>query len=468
MKNLTRFWNGKRRQAGVAALFGSVTLVLLASLATIYGSRSVQFEQMDSNNQYWATQAHEVAQSGVEHAIAWFKSKTVTTLHADWVTVPATNPTSTITAHCPGAASGFSTTRDSTHLPQCFNMSSQTGVAVTGYTVDVRLGRDMIASPNFAIIQSTSTNTDNNARATVVQKIYLPVSGVTPDDTKTGAHAPLVTNGCVDNNGGSNDIYPSDTCVCSIGTCTGSCTCSGSCLAGTCSGSGSCSSTGSCGACQCDKAIDILRLQDLVSPTGVDAADKAHCEDFSNNKPNIHNGNVDTPSLAASTTCSGDMVWKEIFGTTSKQQMEALSDAQEAAGLDNTTNPKRKVYWVDSSSTINWNGNQTFGSSAESVIIIFSADACNNGPGGGCPKINGNITIYGTVYMDTQCDDEKSEGWGSATIHGTVAFESGINKFVGNGAIRYNGNTGNAFPPSPPPVYDANAVQRISGSWKDF
>ena len=462
MKNLTRFWSGKRRQTGVAALFGSVTLVLLASLATIYGSRSVQFEQMDSNNQYWATQAHEVAQSGVEHAIAWFKSKTsATDLNNFWVASSTANA-------CPNGISGVQW--------QCFNMSSQTGVAVTDYTVDVRLGRDVVDAPNVATIQSTATNTSNNARATVVQKVYLPVVGNTPGSTQAGTNAPLVTNGCTSGITGNPDICPRSatgspcpttaSCLCNRGTCSGNCSCSGSCSAGTCSGNGTCSTgIGTCGVCNCTvgTAIHSLYVPDYNSDGIIAQTEINQCLDLGH--LDIHSGSrtsvsaTATPSPTASGSCN-NAAWNEIFGTTTKAQMQALSAAQAAAGLTDSTTPRRTVYWIDSTS--NWH--DSLGSATEPVILIFSSTACASD----CPKINGSPTIYGTVFLDTQCDGTRANGWGGAEIYGTVAIESDMSDLNANTEIYFNGNTGSAFPPSLPPAYDSNQVQRVSGSWKDF
>ena len=59
------------RQKGSATLFVSVMLVVLVTLSSVYALRSVLFEQKDGSNHYWSTQTHEVAQSGIEHAIAW-------------------------------------------------------------------------------------------------------------------------------------------------------------------------------------------------------------------------------------------------------------------------------------------------------------------------------------------------------------------------------------------------------------
>jgi hypothetical protein len=93
-----------------------------------------------------------------------------------------------------------------------------------------------------------------------------------------------------------------------------------------------------------------------------------------------------------------------------------------------------------------------YGSAAHPVVIIITA--------GNCPKINGGPTIYGMVYFADSCDDN---GWGGATIHGSVIAEASITKLTANGTIIANGvggvNISNGF---------VSDTARIPGTWKDF
>lgn len=61
---------GARHQRGAAALLVVMALFFLVSMVAAYSSRNLVFEQRTSANQYRATQALEVAEGGVEWALA--------------------------------------------------------------------------------------------------------------------------------------------------------------------------------------------------------------------------------------------------------------------------------------------------------------------------------------------------------------------------------------------------------------
>ena len=63
-----------RRQSGVATLLVVMALFFLVSMVAAYASRNLVFEQRTSANQYRATQAFEVAEGGVEWALALLNS----------------------------------------------------------------------------------------------------------------------------------------------------------------------------------------------------------------------------------------------------------------------------------------------------------------------------------------------------------------------------------------------------------
>jgi hypothetical protein len=170
-------------------------------------------------------------------------------------------------------------------------------------------------------------------------------------------------------------------------------------------------------------------------------------------------GKTGTP-VPSGSGCSPNAAWDAVFGSITKDQMRALSDAQAAIPLDQSTSPKRSVYWVDSGS--NWH--DSLGTPTEPVILIFSDSACS----GDCPKVNGSPTIYGTVYLDSQCDKSKVNGWGGATIHGSVIIESDMEKLNSNTEIHHNPKSSAAFPKPMPDTVSGNDTQRVSGSWKDF
>ncbi|KGE03655.1 hypothetical protein HRUBRA_01746 [Pseudohaliea rubra DSM 19751] len=116
---------------------------------------------------------------------------------------------------------------------------------------------------------------------------------------------------------------------------------------------------------------------------------------------------------------------------------------------------------VDSSA--NWH--QSLGSADEPVIVFFTEEA-------GCPKINGNTTIHGLVYFETR--DCQANGWGKATIYGSVAFAGAPTKLSANTEFHARQldfsylaeaeGGGNRFALG---LAKAELV-RIPGSWRDF
>lgn len=116
---------------------------------------------------------------------------------------------------------------------------------------------------------------------------------------------------------------------------------------------------------------------------------------------------------------------------------------------------------VDSSA--NWH--QSLGDEDSPVILFFSEAA-------GCPKINGNTTIYGLVYYETR--DCGLNGWGAGAIYGTVAFAGTPTRLNANTefharnldfsflAERDSGGNRIALGLARP------LLVRIPGSWRDF
>lgn len=425
----------RRRQAGAITLLVGVILVLVASMLGAYSARAVNFGQKESNNRYWGTQAHEVAQGNIEQAIAWIQQRYSSGGNPNyWVS------SSTANACPPMKYRKNGVLMDIANQPewQCANLSAEAGFSQTGYTVNVRIARNLTDSSNVAWIYSAATNAGNKSEAVLEQKLWIPTFGSTPPGTAAGTNAPLIVNGCTDDITGGPDIY---TCVDDPKTAENECT-----------------ST---------IAIRTLNLQGKT---------KANCLKLGHLKIRDDKGNVvdDTKvqdyldvSPKNTNTCKKNAAWEELFGDPdnggiTKEQMKALSDAQAAAGLTNSTNPKRNVYWVDSSS--NWH--DSLGSESEPVVLVFSKTACASG----CPKINGGPTIYGIVYLETECDKARSNGWGGATIYGTVAVESDMEKLNSNTTIRHFGKAGNGLPPAPPAELGvtSNNVGRVPGSWKDW
>lgn len=409
-----------RRQKGSATLFVAAMLVILVTLSGLYALRSVLFEQKDSGNHYWATQAQEAAQSGVEHALAWLDQA-----YAGGVPTTFNGPVwgAATAAQCPVGYTGAQW--------QCLKLLDTTGTStassvIAQHSLDVRLLRD-ITRPNIALILANARHASNQSVGVAQQLAYIPFGqgGGTP--------APLLVNGCIAGTTGTPDICPDQ-------------------------GSGSPCPTGAApgGA---GTAILNLLLRDMNGDNQINDADRALC--LATGHLDLHGGGIVSPeSQPVTATCNANAAWTTLFGDISKTMVQEWSNAQAAAGLSQTTTPKRTVYWIDNPAPFH----ESLGSADEPVIVVFSSVACS----ANCPAINGNPSVYGIVYMDTGCVSSRANGWGGGKVYGTMAFESGMSNLNANTLIAYNPRAIGAQPPPLPPGADATRVQRLPGSWKDW
>jgi Tfp pilus assembly protein PilX len=150
-------------------------------------------------------------------------------------------------------------------------------------------------------------------------------------------------------------------------------------------------------------------------------------------------GNLFTPGKA----------WEYIFGTVTRAQIKAKADAEAAAGIAAIN---RNYVWVTDSG----NYHTSWGSATHPIILVFAASA-------NCPKINGNPTIYGVVFIDAPCT---ANGWGGTDVYGTVIINGNTSNLNANTTIRdwsaASGTTtglGNSF---------IDGIYKIPGTWKDF
>ncbi len=169
-----------------------------------------------------------------------------------------------------------------------------------------------------------------------------------------------------------------------------------------------------------------------------------------------HLGGNPTLGAVVSTTlpATATPAWDYLFGTSlASATATAIANGYVESSGSLPTTPaadKAPFYVWDSGSHISSN----YGSATSPVVIIVAA--------GNCPKMNGGPTIYGIVYFPASCSDQ---GWGNATIYGSIVAEGAITKLNANVTIHSNGQgTGgsqlfNNF------VYSA---ARIPGTWKDF
>lgn len=147
--------------------------------------------------------------------------------------------------------------------------------------------------------------------------------------------------------------------------------------------------------------------------------------------------------------------WNAVFPNTTQAQMQAASDAQVAA---NTT--PRTIYYYNAANLPPSPWHTNIGTSSTPGILVFDT-------GAGCPKMNGSVIIYGIVYYADSC---ASNGWGGATIYGSMVAEQSITNlnanatFDGWGAI----TGGSGIINLPPITTTVNTFAKRIGSWRDF
>lgn len=151
-----------------------------------------------------------------------------------------------------------------------------------------------------------------------------------------------------------------------------------------------------------------------------------------------------------------DSAWSQTFGTTTKQDMLAMAQKQGSGPSAPISGPIYYYDYVVNSVGTTWNPPAgSTGTLAAPVIVIF-----DNPPGTDCPKLNGNMTLYGIVYCNSGLD---MQGWGNTDIYGSLVSDSAITKFTANGTFNLNPAADDVHHYSVPPI-----ISRVSGSWRDF
>lgn len=169
---------------------------------------------------------------------------------------------------------------------------------------------------------------------------------------------------------------------------------------------------------------------------------------------NLHGGTISYGAFTGS-------AWDFIFPNTTKAQMKEESEKQKLLSA-----PRTIFYYPGSYTEMPWeispwSSNKIVGSSSNAVVIIFDENA-------GCPKINGNVTIYGVVYYYDDCDQN---GWGGATIYGSMIADRPITKLTANTDFvgwSVNSGTGTITLPPITTTTTAQTFAKLAASWRDF
>lgn len=160
------------------------------------------------------------------------------------------------------------------------------------------------------------------------------------------------------------------------------------------------------------------------------------------------------PVLGGINQASFTNAWNYVFKDSLSSAIQTAKNNNYRKSTNSTlptipADGKKPYYYWDSDSHIQDN----FGSSDKSVVIIVG--------NGYCPKINGGPTIHGIVYFPSTCSDQ---GWGNATIYGSIISEGSITKVTANANHVGMGNSGGGGGTNVLLDY----ATTIPGTWKDF
>lgn len=161
--------------------------------------------------------------------------------------------------------------------------------------------------------------------------------------------------------------------------------------------------------------------------------------------PCLDTGHLNVNGGATSTSAFSGDVWNYVFGIT-REEFQALADAEASLPAN-----QRTYWWITSTS----NFHDSLGSATHPVYVVFAASA-------NCPTINGGVTIYGIVYVDSTCTG--ANGWGNTDIYGSLIVNGGVSQLNANTRLHHFSESGTPGGPGNPVV----SAPKVIGTWKDF
>jgi hypothetical protein len=392
------------RQDGAVTLMVAITLVILASLTSLYSARTVLFEQLASQNNGQANQMRWAAAAVLARAQGLVATTPLVDLFA-------------LQASCPSGASGLNW--------QCADLSAGQHPDMPPLQWQVTAVRDLLMSPHVITLHASAHHAGQGSQAQIRESLFVPALAPAPG---LAAPAAVVTHGCI-----SAAMGP-QLRVCPL-----------------VSQGQSCSGTAIAPAVQTHFVVD-TDLNGLIS-----TAEKNACLALlPAHLPGA--GNLTGPSTAQTRAPCQRKAWNSVLGSIQDAQLQAWSTAQERNGLTAQTTPPRSIYWVDSPE--DWH--TSVGTHDIPALLVFSALACAKR----CPRIRAGVRIVGSVLLDSGCDDEKMRGWEGGRIEGQLVVESGLPEWR-SGTVIAIPQGRDAYILNWPAGIDASQIQRINGSWSE-
>lgn len=387
-----RCFNSPRHQRGIATLVVALVLLIGLTLMVFSLGRVGLVEQTITGNEQRALKVNDAAEAGLEHGMTWL-ARNFVDAGADFLadgTTAAVWPKTLTDTVTPGTGESYSV-----------------NVTITP------AGTDTVTTPSGTVVASpyllvSSTAVDANDASVVATVSQQAVKASAGTSSPTGS-PPLVLNGCFsDKTTGGPDIIPAST--------------------GTYAGDAILAAPVAMTLSECAAGID--PVAGCACP--VNNGDRPHFD--------VNGGDIDD-NLATT-------AWDMLYPGMSKaefQAMDAYEDALMASGQ--MTLAERNFIYINSAadaaifggSLPNWHqdlgsgtivGGGDCGSSLQPdhmVMVYF-------GPGAGCPKPNGNPTIWGLVYVEGDCSTS-GQGWGGAKVIGSVGIEGNMETLNSNAVI---------------------------------
>lgn len=401
-----------RQQSGAITLLVAITLVLLASLASFYSTRSVMVDRLANNNQQHTTQARLAA----EAALAWARADLDRRYSAN------------------GQGPGFWHNAAQVPCPadhagprwQCSHMAVPAHPDMPGTALQILALRDLLSSPHVTQLHATARLTGQAGLGQVRASVFVPTVAPAPQGASTAA---LLINGC------SAPAAGASVTVCPISQ-------SGTACIGSAAGD----------------AVQSLWLPDPNGDGVISSTERRNCLAFlPEHLPG--GGGLSGPATAVSRAPCRASAWQQVLGEITPEQLRAWSQAQERNGLHAQSQPRRNIYWIDSAAP--WT--QSLGDTDDPVLLVFSAQACSVR----CPSIANGVRTVGTVVLQTQCQDDKARNWRAGHIQGQLVVESGLPDLQSGSHIQGQTFTKAAYRLAWPDGMDARRVQRVPGSWRE-
>lgn len=403
---------GLPQQRGAATLLLVMGLVVLATLASAWSSRAVLMDLLGTQARGQALQARYAAQA----ALATAQADLLQMQGASLAHHPFADPA--LRRPCPDGWPG--------PRWQCARLPLGAGPTLPGWDLQALAMRELISAPHVWQLQAWARAASGAGHAQARASLFVPVLAPAPAQVPAPA---LLVNGCWPAGASSRwQLCPAQDAA---PACTGSST---------------------------SPVVQSLFVPDTDGNGQITPAEVATCLALPpQSLPG--GGTVSAPAWPVGRSPCNRAAWRHVFGDIQPWQLQAWSQAQADNGLHPNSQPARTIYWVDSPS--DWT--LSVGSPQSPVLLVFSSQACAVR----CPRIAAGVQVYGTVFLDAGCEDEKLRGWQAGTIDGLLAVEGGLPEAGGEGLIRARRDARQAFSLHWPAGIDARTMQRVAGSQRE-